>query len=542
MEAGSGQRKRYYGQLSRWMPRVSGRPAFVGRVLTRAAASLTIRRATGEMHSVNTTDRLDALLDRHHEPIERLIARYRLPLHVFFLEEMEENARGFQDVLRSVYPESVVAFAVKSNPCRGAVRAAQRLGLGADVASEYELQAALEEGIDPSAIICNGNAKSAEYLGMALHAGATIALDNDAEILRLEQRARRENAWARVLVRFRGMPLSGLTAVDQTTAADWTKFGFHLDEAERLFSRIRSSDRLRFCGPSAHIGTQIADPVGYQLLLDHLLRLAGLAVELGLSVECIDVGGGFPVTFLTDEEWKRLTARLLARLRGDSPISEAVTWNDLPMGYGHLTARDKSAPRWIGKSYWSAFPASRMLAHILDHRFEDGATVIDRLAALGRPRLIVEPGRSLMASAGVTLVQATGVKKVLGHPVVSLDMGINNHGTNLISPDIFPAAVLPKRPDDRPVDAFLAGRLCFSGDMISKAKIQLNRLPASGERCIVYHTGAYSADHFASNSCGFPLPVKVAIRPDGTAELWRAPQTFTDVFGASGDDLTIADR
>ena len=539
MEAGSGQRKRHYGQLSRYTSAVFGPP---GVRRTGADTHLRVAYHGTEMQALNTTDRLDTLLDRHRALIERLIARYRLPLHVVFLEEMAENARGFQDVLRSMYPESVVAFAVKSNPCRGALRAARRLGLGADAASEYELQAALEEGIESSTIICNGNAKSAEYLDMALHAGALIALDNEAEILRLEERARREEAQAHVLVRFRGMPLSGLTSADQTTAADWTKFGFHIDEAERLFLRIGSSDRLRFCGLSAHIGTQIADPLGYELLLDHLLRLGGLSVELGLSVECIDIGGGFPVTFLTDEEWKRLTARLLARLRDDSPTSEAVTWNDLPMGYAHLAAGDESDPRWIGKSYWSAFPASRMLARILEHRLEGGAVVIDRLTALGRPRLIVEPGRSLMASAGITLAEATGVKTVLGHPVVSLDMGINNHGTNLISPDIFPVAVLPKRPGELPVEAFLAGRLCFSGDMISKVKVELNRLPAPSERCVVYHTGAYSADHFASNSCGSPLPAKVAIRPDGTAELWRAPETFADVFGAPDDELAIDER
>ncbi len=495
-----------------------------------------------EMQSVNTTDRLDALLDRHRAMIERSIERYRLPLHVLFLEEMGENARGFQSVLRSTYPESVVAFAVKSNPCRGAVRAAKRLGLGADVASEYELQTALEEGIEPAAIVCNGNAKSAEYLDAALRAGALIALDNEAEIDLLEDRARRLGGRARVLTRFRGMPLSGLTSADQTTAADWTKFGFHFDDAERIFSRIDSSDRLRFSGPSAHIGTQIADPLGYERLVGHLLRLARLAVDLGLPVECVDVGGGFPVAFLTEGGWARFTARLLARLRDEAPVSEAVTWNDLPMGYAHVSASDDGDPRWIGKSYWSALPAGRMLAHILGHRFEDGATVVDRLAALGRPRLIVEPGRSLMASAGITLAETMNVKTVLGHPVVSLDMGINNHGTNLISPDIFPVAVLPKRPDDRPVEAFLAGRLCFSGDMISKAKVELNRLPTPGERCVVYHTGAYSADHFASNSCGFPLPAKVAVRPDGAAELWRAPQAFTDVFGAAGAELVIDER
>lgn len=492
-----------------------------------------------EMPSLSTTDRLDALLDRHQRLVEYVMARYRLPLHVFFLEEMENQARSFQGVLRSMYPESTVAFAVKSNPCRGAVRAAKRLGLGADVASEYELRAALEEGIAPSALVCNGNAKSAEYLDMALRAGALIALDNEAEIELLEERAERAGAVAHVLTRFRGMPLSGLTSTDQTTAADWTKFGFHTEEGERLFSRIGSSDRLRFHGLSAHIGTQIADPAGYEVLLDHLLRLAGLAVTSGLPVDCIDVGGGFPVSFVTEEAWGRFTKRLLARLRGESPISESATWSDLPMGFAHVRANANVDPRWIGKSYWTAFPASRMLAHVLAHRFATGATVVDRLTALGRPRLIVEPGRSLTASAGITLAQAVGVKTVLGHRVVSLDMGINNHGTNLISPDIFPAAVLPKRTADRPVEAFLAGRLCFSGDMVSKAKVELNRLPTPGERCVVYHTGAYSADHFASHTCGFPVPAKIAIRADGTAELWRAPGTFADVFGTADDRLAI---
>jgi len=491
------------------------------------------------MPSPRTTDRLDALLDRHQVLIERLIAQHRLPLHVLFIEEMEANARGFREALTSGYPNSTVAFAVKSNPCRGALRAAKRLGLGADVASEYELQCALEEGIDPAAIVCNGNAKSPEYLDMGLRAGALIALDNEAEIDQLEARARLAGARADVLLRFRGMPLSGLTSDDQTTAADWTKFGFHIDDAPRLLARLGASEQLRFHGPSAHIGTQIANPVGYELLVDRFLRLAEDAVELGHPVDCIDIGGGFPVAFLTEDEWSRFTARLLGRLRDPTDISDAVTWVDLPMGYAGATACDAPNPRWVGKAYWSPFPAGRMLARILKYRSGDGTAVVDRLEALGRPRLIVEPGRSLMATAGVTLARATGVKTVLGHSVVSLDMGINNHGTNLISPDIFPAAVLPKRSDDRPIEAFLAGRLCFSGDMISKAKVALNRLPEPGERCVVYHTGAYSADHFASNGCGFPLPAKVAIHSDGTAELWRPPQTFSDVFGRAEDDLTI---
>ena len=487
---------------------------------------------------MRTTDRLDDLLLRHHRCLEALVGRFDLPLHVYFVEEIERTARAYQDVFRTTYPGGLVAFAAKSNPCRGALRAAKRLGLGADVASEYELRGALEEGIDPAAIVCNGNAKSVTYHDAALRAGALIALDNEAEIDQLEARARRADTQADVLLRFRGMPLSGFTSDDQTTAADWTKFGFHIDDAPRLLARLGASEQLRFRGPSAHIGTQISNPAGYELLVERFLRLAEDAVGHGHPVDCIDLGGGFPVAFITDGEWSRFTGRLLARLRDRPDVSDAVTWNDLPMGYAGAGPEARADARWVGKSYWSRYPAARMLAHILNHRMDDGKTVAERLVALERPRLIVEPGRSLMAPAGVTLARVAGVKRVLGHVVVSLDMGINNHGTNLISPDIFPAAVLPRRESDRPVEAFLAGRLCFSGDMISKAKIDLNRLPEPGERFAVYHTGAYSADHFASNSCGFPRPAKVAILPDGRSELWRSPERFEDVFGRSDDPLS----
>ena len=130
------------------------------------------------------------------------------------------------------------------------------------------------------------------------------------------------------------------------------------------------------------------------------------------------------------------------------------------------------------------------------------------------------------------MAEVRGVKDVLGNAVVSLDLGITNHGTNVITPDIFRAAVLPRRKDDRPIEAFLAGRLCLTGDMISKVKVRLNRAPRRGERIVLYATGAYSADHFASNSCGFPLPGKVAIDKSGLTTLWRRPEAFEDVFGA----------
>jgi diaminopimelate decarboxylase len=481
-----------------------------------------------------TTDNLERLLQRHGGALDRLIDRYGLPLHVVFVEQMEANAASFKNVLKAEYPLSTVAFAVKSNPCRGAVRAAACLGLGADVASENELRLALEEGIAPPKIICNGNAKSDAYLEQALAAGCLVAVDNHDELQVIEMLTAGGTPRADVLLRFRGMPLAGLTSADQTTAADWTKFGFHIEEAGGLFSHLVDHPTIRCRGVCAHIGTQIAEPSGYERLLDHLIRLTEEAGMRGLAPDVIDIGGGFPVSFLGEHDWRGFKERLLQRLRDDS--AESVTWNDLPLGYA-----DDNSPEaaWIGKAYWSSMPQSRMLRHLLNHTYADGRSCIERLHAVGSPTLIVEPGRSLFASAGITLARVAGTKTVLGHTVVSLEMGINNHGTNLISPDMFPAAVLPMRADDEPVEAFLAGRLCFSGDMISKAKVQLNRLPRRGDRFVIFHTGAYSADHFASNSCGFLRPGKVALFADGTAEVWRKPETFDAVFGSAGDSLAM---
>ncbi len=474
-------------------------------------------------------ERLDELLARHHAVVEEAVARHGLPLHVFFVEEMERTAAEFRDVADRLYPNTSVLFAVKSNPCRGALRAAARLGLGTDTASEHELRAALEEGVPPGKIVCNGNAKSTRYLEAIVQSGALCAVDNEDELDELSRTAQKRGARVPVLVRFRGMPLSGFTTDDQATASDWTKFGFPIDRADEVLARVADAPGVKFDGVSAHIGTQIAAPLAYERLVAHFLGLARRATARGLRVSRMDFGGGYPVSFVSEADWKGFMRLLLARMR-DPGAAASVTWNDLPMGYFGADPDDPD-PAWTGKAYWSERPGAQMLDHLLTFRHPDGKTTAEHLSDLGSPALIVEPGRSLMAPAGVTLAEVRGSKEVLGHRVVSIDLGITNHGTNLISPDIFPAAVLPRRASDRPVDAFLAGRLCFTGDMLSKVKVRLNRAPRPGERVVIYQTGAYSADHFASNSCGFPRPGKVAVARDGHVEIWRRPETFEDVFG-----------
>jgi diaminopimelate decarboxylase len=476
---------------------------------------------------------LDELLQRHNELVAQLIERFGLPLHLFFLEPFRNAAAQFKTVLQDLKTEGFAAFAVKCNPCRGAVRAAERAGLGADVVSEHELSVALEEGIAPGRIVCNGNAKSDRYLRQAVDAGCLLAVDGTEELALIDAIGRATGRRIPVLLRVSGLDVAGFTSSTQTTAHRWSKFGFAARDLPAILGSMPNRQGIRFDGFSAHIGTQLCDPRPYLALLAAFRTLAQTAREHGLRPRVFDLGGGWPVNFLSEVGWARFVERLRDQVRGRLPMEAWVTWDGDPMGLRAVTERGDDEATWKGKAYWSAHPGASMLDHVMRSEMADGKSLLDALTDTGTSEIIVEPGRSLAAPAGVTLAEVRTVKTVAGHAVVALDLGINNHGTNLLAPDIFPATVLPAgRGSEREAEVFLAGRLCFGGDMLTTAKISLNRIPRRGDRMAIYFTGAYSADHFASHSCGFPIPAKVAIDDAGRWTLWRRAEHYSDVFPA----------
>ncbi len=464
--------------------------------------------------------------------IDQLALKYGLPLHVLFPDKIQKNAESFRAVAEELYPESQFNFAVKSNPSRGALRAASKFNLAADVSSDFELRAALEEGIPGNKIVCNGCGKSDRYLRLGVEADVLFAADSIEELGLLDSEAKAQSKNARAMIRFVGMPLAGFSSLDQSTAADWTKFGVDIRDAKKAFKYAKGLTNLQFMGMSAHIGTQVCNPKGYKVLIDNMLLLLEIANSLGLEVRAIDIGGGYPESYMSEEEWSGFTSRLIQQIEGNLSIEDSVTWNKDPMGFAHLK-KDKSNknPDWIGKAYRTEYPGSEMFRFILSQKVQSGERLCDFLKKKGSPTLIIEPGRALFGKSGITITEVMGVKYVNENPVVFVDMGVNNHGTNLVAPDIFPFEIIPPKKDDKTADVFIGGRLCYTGDMISKVKVKLNRMPVRGEKMIIQNTGAYCADHFASNHCGFPRPTKVAIWNDGKVEVWRRGEEFSDVFG-----------
>ncbi len=454
--------------------------------------------------------------------IDNALTQFGTPLHLYFPEKVADAARQFQQVAKDNYPNTQILFAVKSNPCSSSIHLVNNLGLGVDVVSEYELKAAIVEGMSGERVVCNGNAKTDAYIIEAIEYGATIAADSFDEVQLISKYSQIRKSVTKAIIRLSGMELDGLTSPDQSTASHWTKFGIPYRQWRQFFELAKRDPFIQPVGISAHIGTQIVDARGYERLITTLLEIIETAQAEGIAIQQVDLGGGFPLSYLSEEQWNEFRQKLKAQRNG-APKSEWVTWGEFGMGgYG----KD-----WTGKGYWSAYPGAKMLEHLLNFRSGGGKTVAERLLAAGNPTLTIEPGRGLFGEAGITLAEVIGVKEVEVNHLVILNLGIVNHGTVLVTPDIYPMSVYPPLPDDKPVEVFVAGRLCFTGDMISKVKIPLNRMPRRGDIVIIEKTGAYCADHFASNSCGYPRPAKVAVGEDGSFEVWRKGETFEDVFG-----------
>ncbi len=239
-----------------------------------------------------------------------LARRFGLPLHVVFTSEVKEAAQRFREVSSELYPKTITLFAAKSNPCRGAIRVAKEIGLGVDVVSEFELRATLLERVPHSRLICNGNAKTNNYLRMAIAAEILISADSEEEIRLIAAEASRENRHARVLVRLSGMNLSGLTSADQSTAAGWTKFGVDPDQAVELFDLARRLGSVVPVGISAHIGTQICDEKGYERLITALLDVLETLKKAGHRIQFVDLGGGYPLSYLSRFQWQDVGHRV----------------------------------------------------------------------------------------------------------------------------------------------------------------------------------------------------------------------------------------
>ncbi len=403
-----------------------------------------------------------------------LARRFGTPLHVLDGSRLRANLRAYREAFQRHAPSGQPVFASKALCVLATCQLACEAGFWLDVASAGELHTALRAGVPPDRLVLHGNYKTTEELHRAVEVGVgRVAVDNAHELEELNRIARAAgravDVWLRVTP---GIEPHTHRAI-QTGGVD-TKFGFGIRDgaAAAGVRRALELSGLRLRGFHSHIGSQILELEPFEENARAVLAFAAqVRAETGFVAEEVNLGGGLGIRYTSADRPPSIEAYVAAVARA---VQDACARLDYPI-----------------------------------------------------PRLFLEPGRSVVGPAGVTLYTAGPVKRIPGvRTYVAVDGGMYENPR----PALYGAryeAVLAARPDDPPAEVVaLAGRCCESGDVL----IWEAHLPEvrPGDVVAVFATGAYTYS-MASNYNRFPRPAVVLVE-DGQAAVVVRRETVEDLL------------
>jgi diaminopimelate decarboxylase len=398
--------------------------------------------------------------------LQVLAQRVGTPLHAYSTSAIRERIRLLQAAMRGL--DTLVCYAVKANANLAILQLMARAGLGADIVSGGELQRSLRAGIPAGHIVFSGVAKSAEEIGAALTAGiGRFNVESKDELDLLQSLAAGRNSIARASVRV-NPDVDALTHAKISTGKSENKFGVGIDEARAWFTDSARLTHVRLDGLHVHIGSQMLSVDPIRLALQ---RMAAFWRELtcaGHAIDSIDVGGGLGVCY---------------REGYDRPVS-----------------------------------------------VEDYADVIRRALDGFGGRILLEPGRWLVAEAGVLLTRVLRIKQGRQRRFLVVDAGM----TELLRPSLYDAwhEIVPISPRRQPPQIYdVVGPVCESSDTFAVDR----PLPACepGDLLMIRTTGAYGAA-MASNYNSRPLAAEVLLER-GQYAVVRRRQTFEEMI--AGEQL-----
>lgn len=399
-----------------------------------------------------------------------LVQEYGTPLYLFDRQTLDRCADGYREALEKYYPgPSGITYAGKAFLCRAVAAWGVQQKLLLDCTGAGEIHIARSGGAPPAHILVHGVNKSAADLAAAVQFAGVIVVDNLLELEQLGTLFTQGAQFPQVWLRLRpGLPVATHTYT-QTGQSD-SKFGMDPQEAGMAVKRCLELG-LPLKGLHFHQGSHFHDPGPISSALDTALDFVQHTRQLyGWQPDTLCPGGGWGVPYHED---------------------------DLP----HLSVAD-----------YVEFTASRLA---------DGC----RARSLPLPHLQLEPGRSLVAQAGVALYRVGAVKRTSGRRWLLLDGGMVDN----IRPALYRARYTalpvsdPCRPDAGP--AWLGGPYCESGDVLIESLPLPDLQP--GELLAVPVSGAYHLS-MASNYNGALKPAVVWLQ-QGRAHLIQKRQQLDDL-------------
>ena len=451
-----------------------------------------------------------------------LAKKYGTPTYVLFEKIIEENYKNYNESLKDQYTDYLICYAVKANPSIYLLNLLAELGSGADVASEYELRLALDAKIPNEKIRANGNCKSEAYLEECIKKGIIINVDPEDELNIINDISENLGKNAIINIRLSGFPIKNITSRAMSTSTNWSKFGMDYKRADIAFQKLFEMDYLDLNGLMVHIGSQITNISSYYTVLSILIKLCKDAEKLGLDIPEIDIGGGLGIQYFESNDWKIIKEKI----KNTREVN--YTWANEFIGYEYNSELDNI--EWIGEELSCDYTPDTFIRKLLNGKYSEEKSFKEELIDIGTPRFVIEPGRSIIGNACVKITKIGHVSKIpSGENIVHVDAGVNTYTTFGVAEQLHRIEIANFIVEGEEFETFVAGNLCFTGDLLGKIKNKLMRKPMRGDYLLFYDTGAYS-DFFASNANSFPRPAKVMVTKDGHCKLLVKREDFSEII------------
>jgi diaminopimelate decarboxylase len=405
-------------------------------------------------------------------PLKELAEEYGTPLYVYSKNQITENYRLLESSLGEA--NHLVCYALKANANQYILKLLASEGAGADVVSAGELHLALNAGFSPDKIVFAGVGKREDEIEYALQQNIfSFNVESIAELQGISLVARRMGKKARISLRI-NPDVDAQSHPYITTGLQSNKFGIEASKALEAYTYAATLSSLELVGIHTHIGSQITKVEPFVATANYVVELIGKLRETGINLTHIDFGGGFGVQY-----------------------TNAIVHEALPQEEGS----DIQVPA----------PAEFVLA-ILPILQPTGCSIW------------LEPGRSIIANAGIFITRVLYVKENSLKKFVIVDGGMND----LLRPSLYSAyhQIVPLSVDTyehHKVD--IVGPICESGDFFARDRVMAKT--NAGDFLAVLTTGAYGFV-LGSNYNGRLHPAEILVNGD-RVRMIRPRQTLEDL-------------
>jgi len=392
-----------------------------------------------------------------------LARRHGTPLYVYSADQIVERLSLFQQALQG--RDHLVCFAVKANSALAILKLLASHGAGFDIVSGGELERVLAAAPEAAErVVFSGVGKTIAEMDRALKVGILqFNVESEAELELLAGRAARLKRRARFALRV-NPDVFAETHPYISTGMSEHKFGIAIQKARRLYASAKGNRWLEPYGVSVHIGSQIQTAAPFGAAMERVMKLVETLVRDGVGLQAVDAGGGLGIDY-----------------------------------------------------YGGSFDAP---AHVADY-----VQALDGALGAFKGKLLIEPGRFIVAQAGALLARVLYVKKNGKKTFVVTDAAMND----LIRPALYQAhhEIVPVEPrKGRAVVVDVVGPVCESGDFFARDRKMAPIQP--GDLVALLDSGAYGMSQ-SSNYNSRMRPAEVLVRGT-TARLIRRRETIADLL------------